>query len=354
MVTDSRFLLRDHRVVKRFLVSLLTVLLVTWEIPLHAATATAGSGEGAVRNATGTGSASWHFFNPSPADQITWTSGINHTDGTEHPKEIEGIEFKFQFPPNPGDDFTGTIFTGFEDLDGGPAPARSEAITRGRGLSEGITGFFGTRAVARWTVTATGKLAGRSGASWDSQASGEDPFALTSEAFESVNEPFYDLFFEVGLTGGNISSAGTIAFDVAYETSAVSRTLLHILLDATGARVSNDGSGDVRLFLLSGFEEGPTEIAANLTDLLSIESMLGSDIAVDLTLDNPMYLGILLEDLAVPTEDLGDGSLARLHVDLSVSDADVRDVSEPYALGLCVAGLVILRHSLHRRRDRHL
>ena len=49
--------------------------------------------------------------------------------------------------------------------------------------------------------------------------------------------------------------------------------------------------------------------------------MLDADVSVDRSLDSPLYLSIVMEDLTVPASLFEEGSFAKVHVSLAVADS---------------------------------
>lgn len=300
---------------------------------------TSGSGFWATRPASESDSATWRFSNPTAADTISWTSGINNTDGVAHAQNPFGPEAKFVTAPA----LAGRVFAGFVDADG-PGPLGSTTATSGTGSSAIVGGtLWGTNAVASWTVNANGAkgIAGGGGRGlprWDSMAEAKDPYSLFQSQFDelAIATSQVDLFFAIGLMQGEIpfSSSGEIlgalGLKASFEDAAGMTTLIDISLGASGATVT--GSGSPTFYFLSSLDEGPTEIAANLTTLSDIESLLNGDFDSDYLLDAPLYIGIVLEDYLLPTSLLANGSLAQIHIDSFASDADFAvAVPEPAA-----------------------
>jgi hypothetical protein len=100
---------------------------------------------------------------------------------------------------------------------------------------------------------------------------------------------------------------------------------------------------------LSSSDEGPTEVTSNPLTPSQLETILRGDVRNN-SISSPLYVGIELDGIPVPTTALGDGSLARIHVDTSVMDA-AGSVPEPSALVLAGIACTILAacHNLKRR-----
>lgn len=342
---------------KKLVYFLITVFMATSPLNIaEATTVTAGSGFFAARNDTDSGSATWRFSNPTAADTITWTSGINHTDGVAHAINTFGPEPKFTTVPA----LAGRVFAGFADNDG-PGPLGSTTSTSGSGNSALVPGtLWGTNAVANWTITATGitGIAGGGGMGfprWDSTATAKDPYNIFQSQLDDigVTTSQFDLFFSIGLAAGNLTSSslgeilGEIALNASYEDMSGMTDIIDIAIDANGATVT--GSNATTFYLLSSLDEGPTEISANMTSLTDIETLLTDDI-FDLSIDTSVYLGIVLEDILVPTSTLSNGALAQIHINSIVRDADA--VPEPATMLLLGSGLAVLAGSKLRRKKR--
>jgi hypothetical protein len=131
----------------------------------------------------------------------------------------------------------------------------------------------------------------------------------------------YDLFFALGLSSGSYSSKGGIALTAFYDTAAGSTNVLNIWISDTSVAVTSGVSTAMRLFRLASLDEGPTENAANQTSLTALRNAIEVDVSGDRSLDTPVWVGVILEDLPVPTIDLGDGSVARIRVSSEARDA---------------------------------
>ncbi len=337
---------------KKFVHFLITVLMATSPLNIaEATTVTAGSGFFAVRNDSDSGSATWRFSNPTAADTISWTSGINRTDGAAHAINTFGPEPKFTTVPA----LAGRVFAGFADNDG-PGPLLSTTSTSGSGNSAIVPGtLWGTNAVANWTITATGTrgVAGGGGMGfprWDSTATAKDPYNIFQSQLDDigVTTSQFDLFFAIGLAAGNLTSLGEIGLNASYENMSGMTDIIDIAIDANGATVT--GNNAATFYLLSSLDEGPTEISANMTSLTDIETLLTNDI-FDLSIDTSVYLGIVIEDILVPTNTLSNGAFSQIHINSIVRDADAA-VPEPDTMLLLGSGLAVLAGSKLRRKKR--
>ena len=318
---------------------ILTILFftVTPFFVASAASVTAGSGITAGRDAGDSGSASWIFTTPTTADTITWTSGDNFTDRKKFPKTT-WTETKFDLPRP-----TGRTFTGFTKQCG-PGPSGSTTSKGGYGGSNSYSGSWGTDYVSAWSVFATGKLGPKGLLSWHSEATGDDPMYLFLSMLEDVDitAPTIDIFFGISLEDGGIPLGtngkrnGEIGLKASYEDSSGTTDIIDISIDSSGATVT--GSTSPTFYTMSSLDEGPTEISANLTSLASIQTLLNTDVSSDYSIDSPMYLGIVLEDVLLPTSNLSNGALAAVHVDSFVADADA--APEPDTLLLMISGLI--------------
>jgi hypothetical protein len=331
--------------------SALAIILLVEIAPetAHAATATASSGGPALSEVKGKNK--FTFTNPVADDRdvtIVFTSGVNHTDGKAWPQVSSDPQSKFD---NIGAEPKGRTFTPFPHTDG-PGPLESFAITNGKGGSRISSGYWSIPE-AKWTVTATGKLGNSKEGkkpSWDSTASGDDPFQIQSSDFSEITGDKYNLFLEAGLDAGSFSPLGEISFRVFYRTASQSFDLLDIALDSTGAIVTSaiPASSSLSIYRLSSLDEGPTENPSNLISLADIQAELDVD-ANKRTIIEPLYFGLVLSNLDVPTVSFSANDVvAETGVDLSVSDAAA--VPEPSSYMLTTVGVGLIGLMARRRR----
>jgi hypothetical protein len=152
---------------------------------------------------------------------------------------------------------------------------------------------------------------------------GFDPFNITPENLveAGVTEAEYDIFVTAGLDAGTtMSSTGEMRLDVFYETAEGAVNLLTLAADPDGVTAGNDDPPDLRFYLLDALDEGPTENASNLITLEELRELLESDL-LDGGIDAPLYVGIVWEDVPVPTVAMPGGSLAKLRIESSAADA---------------------------------
>jgi hypothetical protein len=295
---------------------------------------------------TRSGSASWVWFtNPTAATQIKWTSGANEADATPFGPHPTVSEAKFA----PGPPLAGKTFKPFAHTDNGPKGSTSD--TSGSGSSTVTPGtLWGTNYSASWLITATGELGPGPGAvNWKSKMEGVDPFAITSQMLDDADAgPTFDLFVSAGLSG-HYSANGGIGLDVSYETNDGTSNLLSIWLDATGAAVSNDSLSNLTIYHLASADEGPTLNPSEIVTLSDIQTLLNADIALDHSLDTPLYLGFVLTDVPRPTVELADGAVANIYNGVTAVDADAA-VPEPGGWAMTIAGFAMLGGALRRRR----
>jgi hypothetical protein len=308
-------------------------------------TATADSTAWWGKNPTKNGKSTWIASTPTGAETIGWSSGPTTLDDYYvYGQKQYGPEFKFSVPlvwP------TYRFFTGFTNTDGPGKTGGTTASQSGSGSSTVSVNRFGTNFErADWTVSASGvlgippRLGLSPGASYLTSAVAKDPWPITPSqlAEMGVTGSTYGLFFPIGLSAGQFSANGDITVDASYETASGNRPLLHLDLNAQHDIVTGDSQAN--FYLLNSLDD--TDPNQDLTSssqrtLSQLETLLADDTTGG-TLNTPLYIGIDLEDLPVPTMDMGDGSVAQIHIDSSVIDA--ASVPEPPALSLYSVGLL--------------
>jgi hypothetical protein len=339
----------------RLRICALFMMALGWTSHLHATEISAGTGWWQSRGGTQTGFSTWVFSEPTARDTILWQSGVNQTDGVLHPLQIFGPEGKFDFSTGT---FAPRTYTGFNRSDG-PGPLGSFAFTTGNGSSALVPHPIipGVVPTATWAVSARGSLGSGAGASWSARARADDPVSIAPAQLAHISEPTYDLFDTVGLLGGTLSSEGNVELGVSYETATGATNLLDIEVNAAGATVTSDSPPGLSFFLLDSLVGGPTEPGSgNPISLMDIQSMVDSDIAPDLSIASPLFIGIYWQGIPVPTVDLGDGAVARIDT-MSMAFDEAQAVVEPSTFALLGSGLLWVglyqAQRVRRRSQRH-
>jgi hypothetical protein len=337
---------------------LLTLLLTPLPIQAHGqTTATADSTAWWGKNQNKNGKSTWIVSTPTGAETIGWSSGPTTLDDYyTYVQKQYGPEFKFTVPlVRPSFRF----FTGFTNTDGPGKTGGTTASQSGSGSSTVSVNRFGTNFErADWTVSASGvlgippRLGLSPGASYQTTAVAKDPWPITPSqlAEMGVTGSSYSLFFPVGLSAGRYSANGDITLDASYETASGNRPLFHLDLNARHDIVTGDSQAN--FYLLDSLDDTDPNLdltSSSQRTLSQLETLLSDDVTND-TLNSPLYIGIDLENLPVPMMDMGDGSVARIHIDSSVIDA--ASVPEPSTLSLYSLGILTALGYAWRYRKR--
>ena len=271
------------------------------------------------------GSTVWRISSPTGSESIGWSSGPTDLDDSCY------LYGQLQYNPEPKFDVIpggvkGRFFGGFKHTDGPGRPTGSTARQSGFGGSF-VPGVRGASDVAEWWISASGTL-GIPGticttASYKTSASGGDPWPITSAQLNEmgITGSSYSLFIPLGLDGGSFSPGGDITLHVSYVTAAGVFTLLDIDLNPEQTIVSGDARA--RFYLLPSrdyIDPNSTLTLGNQVTLTQLQNVLSNDESEG-NLINPVYIGVELENIAVPTATLPDGSLAHIDVDTSVTDS---------------------------------
>lgn len=290
-----------------------------------------------VQSDVGTWSSPFALNQPRPVPNITWSAGPNTTDGKvwSHDDVIEN-KLNGNTAPYSGRNLDGVTYSD------GPGPRGSFAISTGFGRSAGPLTSAPPAYTARYTVIATGALGNLPPpptVEYASSTRARNPWELFSSDLSSITGPQYDLYFnvEIGvsdLTGPSASASWTAFYETALDTEQV----LKIAFDATGVNVL--GNPLATYYRLPSLESNPITEASSFLSLTQIRQILTSDLAGDNRIDSALYLGILLDDLTIPTLSMADGALAMTGVGIGVGEAAT--VPEPETYVMLLAGLSLL------------
>jgi FlgD Ig-like domain len=310
----------------RLLVSVFCLLsIITFSTSAMGATAKASSGRNGGKDASAAGHNTWRYSTPDEDDVITFKSGINRHDGTFVAQKTLGPYEKFTFPAGGG--VAPKFNPGFDRTTVGQCG--SEATSKNGANAATSTGeYWGTNYFCAWGCSAFGILGTvqpcANGPYWEAETTVEDPWMITPETLDSleVTESNYDLYVPVGLDSAEYSAHGLVELTASYETVSGSVTLLRIELSSGTPIVTNDGPAGLYFYRLTDPYEGPTENPDSLKTLADIQSDLAADVSGDRFLDHPMYLGIVWQDIPVPTVDMDDSTdaVAKIHVNMRTMD----------------------------------
>lgn len=322
-------------------VVILVVISALSLFPLHAAATVVSASSTIAAGRDAQGSASWWFTTPDGTDTISYTSGLNVTDNTQHAKQAFGPEGKFNTGAGAP---TGRNFTGFTDPDGpGPAGSTTKTFSWGNSSVEPNVGVWGNIYYADWTVGAEGKEGTGAFPSWTATASAQDPWTYGSSDFQSwgisSSDESYDLYFAIGLDSATFSSVGDMHLNLLYQSTSQTLDLLDIGIDSDGnvSVISPVSASILTLYLQSYLEQGPLEDPETIVYTDDIKKLLEYDLADNGIIDNSLYLGLILDNLSNPLlgSPFEDDSYARILVNTNVSAA----IPEPGTLLLVGVGL---------------
>jgi hypothetical protein len=265
-------------------------------------------------NSTATNNGSNYFERPSSVTgaNMNWTDGKNTADNlTAGPTKTSEKKFTQGLTGTNGSTST-HIFTGFSSTLG-PGNKGSTAITSGSGASTVTYHPVINDSEAAWTVIASGTLGATPGAFYDSDATGTDPWPITADDLSVVQGSQYDLWMPFEISGGNSLGSGpgfssAFGYDLDYATASGTTPLMQVNISGGLVTVSGDAAANFSLFLINSLDAAPQ--TTNPVTFSQLQNILAADLASDNTIDTPIALGLRLTGLAIPTTDLGDGSVA--------------------------------------------
>jgi len=316
--------------------------------PVWAAKAHAATGRFWVKPAAADSDSVWFgTLAWASSAKIRWTADLTadnvKTTVTPDP------ELKFTVPPIGLP--TARVWTNFLPNWDPPPPGGSRANGQGIGKSNVGAVWYG----ADWEVQAGGLLGAQAGAMYDSVVKGNDPWNLYPDDLTTIPGSTYSLYVPLSMLGGeSLANTGGVTsgynFEVSYETATTTTKLLDVVVEGdTGiAKLASVFGSNLSLVQQSADEVTPDGQkllpGVPLTES-SLNTLLGTDL-IDLRLDNPLYLGVLLSGIEKPTQTLSDGAVARIHI----ASQAFESVPEPATLVLALwAGAV----SLVAARRRH-
>lgn len=295
------------------------------------------------------GTMQWQKSALTGLETINWSSGENAADTQVFCSTPckEGAEPKFAPGAKVGTYQGRNAFGGFDKQYKGPHDSISEPKGSGNSTIGPCSQFVNTQCgTANWTVTADGKLGDptKGALSWITTAAGNDPWPFFANDFANLSSN-YDLWVPVGITGATLSALGNVGLDAEYQTASGFLDLLNIGISEAGVTVEGAALPGIQYYLLSNILQDPTLDPASLLTAAQIQAMISADLAGGDTLQNPLLIGIYVPNLAVPTVDLADGSLAAVHVDTTAFDqasAPATPTPEPASWALAALGVAVL------------
>jgi hypothetical protein len=319
---------------------LLTLLLSATSTAFCGSTAKAGSWavslRTGLRDRDGNDKSWSHYTRPTSAAgaQIEWERGAYRYDSVKV-GTVETKEYKFASATN-GADLTvdSRVWTGFSDRN--PNPRGDGSSTYGGGAGCGI--YDPQRwwpYQAGWTNYASGTLGPQKGAYYSSYAAGDDPWPIFPDDLANIQGSKMDVYIPLSILGGWSAGTGTNSagsnyasgffYEVEYDTASATNELLYV--EMSGYQVveasSPVSSPDLHLYLMNGEDAPPTTQSTNEITLSQLQSMLSQQLSSGAAITTPIYIGVFLGGVPVPTVKMADGSVASAGVTAGAYDSNV-------------------------------
>ena len=330
---------------------LIGILALVPAAPCRAdATANISSGNWFVKNSSSGSDSVWFgTFSWATTSNIIWTSGANNLNGIVFPA-VSSSESKFAAGPTDKPAFVGQA-NNYPN-----ATAAKRLTTTGTGSSSAGSAFYS----ASWSVTAAQTGLTKKVDTWRADMIGRDPWdILPSDLAGRVTVGTYSIYMPLGLLGGSDGGASAgfqsgFRYDLTYDTATSTNNLLDISVVGNQATVTPSSlyGTNLKIYAEAGPDVGPggsSSTAGTLIDPASLQSLINSDIDSNDSLIKPLYLGIVLDGISVPTQTFGtDNAVAAIGYsdEAFESNTPQPNIPEPNTIGgvglglLCLAGLM--------------
>lgn len=268
-------------------------------------------------------SESWDNIVPSEDSEMTWVSGANNVDGVMIPETTPLVQQKFRYTA--GGHALAKALTPMHVINNGSNG--STVITSGTGRSTVTIGRT-TTYTCEWMNSVSGRLGNKKPVNWRGKSQGLDPFYINPDDFSSRGiTGHFDLGVSAGLAQDcAIGPDGLMELNLFYDIINSTTNLLSIQITPNDVIITSDMPPGLDFYLITdSFEQVGSDLVGNETTLEELRELLENDILSDGVLDQPLYIGIVWEDIPVPTVDLGNGAVARYRVETLVEDSAVAD-----------------------------
>ena len=264
------------------------------------------------------GSNSWRWVNPTDVDKIHWIDGNNRADAESVGPVTKPSETKFD---HSDDEIAGKNYAQLNErlVSSSGTWVRTRAWG-GSSINNGIP-------TCNWTNFVDGDLGSSDDGFWKGRSQGKDPFHLYPSDFVDMQATDgWDMFTVAGLDQGtSVNTSGVVELSVFYDTADSTTNLLNILITPDGIEFTGDEPEGLRFFQVEQLDAEPTQETATLT-LDELKTLLETEMLADRVMDSPMYIGMVWEDIPVPTVDLGNGAVARVRVESAAEEEGAAQV----------------------------
>lgn len=271
-------------------------------------------------NSSVSDSATWRVFTPTVADTITWTSGPNDVDGATLIAPAPVTEVKFNFPPPALGVPKARTLTGITYSDKGTSG--TVAVTLGLGNSGSVPGsLWGTNYKCSWALNISVTAGKGPAVSYDIQAEADDPITLHRDVFADNTAGITSLYLPVAMDGLTHPARGSGGMSVTYVTTAGRIELVNLKSSGPDVSVTSDEPGFLRIYVINDPNENPMARGYQPYSLSALRGMLAAKMKGGVQ-NSPILLGLLLENIPVPTVEIaGGGVVAEIHIISRLTEA---------------------------------